>query len=110
MAASHGPNTSKEAGKSAVQAKTRKMSHYEHLATSGFIVMPVANETLGSWAPLGIKFVKEIGTRIRDCTREKKATSYLFQSIGIATQRGNAASIAGTVPSAKNLDELYYLL
>ena len=68
MAASHVSNTSKEAGKSAVQAETRKMSHYEHLATSGFIVMPVANETLGSWSPLGMKFVMEIGARIKDTT------------------------------------------
>ena len=71
--------------------------------------MPVATETLGSWAPLGLKFVKEIGSRIADATGEKRSTSYLFQSIGIAIQRGNAASIAGTVPSSKQLDELYYL-
>ena len=71
--------------------------------------MPVANETLGSWAPMGMKFVKEIGSRITECTGERKATSYIFQAISIATKRGNAASIAGTIPSAKKLDELYYL-
>ena len=67
--------------------------------------MPVASETLGSWAPLGLKFIKEIGTRIADATGEKRSTSFLFQSIGIAVQRGNAASIAGTIPSTKQLDE-----
>ena len=66
-------------------------------------------ETLGSWAPMGLKFVQEIGSRIADAIGDKRSTSFLFQSIGIATQRGNAASIAGTVPSAKRLDELYYL-
>ena len=71
--------------------------------------MPVAMETLGSWAPMGLKFFKEIGSRIADSTGDTRATSFLFQSIGIATQRGNAASIAGTVPSAKKLEELYYL-
>ena len=71
--------------------------------------MPVACETLGSWAQMGMKFIQEIGSRIADTTGEKRSTSYLFQSIGIAIQRGNAASIAGTVPSSKQLDELYYL-
>ena len=71
--------------------------------------MPVANETLGSWAPLGLKFIKDIGSRIAEMTGEKRSTSYLFQSIGIATQRGNASSIAGTVPTVKKLDEIYYL-
>ena len=71
--------------------------------------MPVANETLGSWAPLGLKFIKDIGSRIAETTGEKRSTSYLFQSIGIATQRGNASSIAGTVPTVKKLDEIYYL-
>ena len=53
-----------------------------------------------------------MGVRIfcsHDTFGQKRATSYLFQSIGIATQRGNAASIAGTVPSCKGLDEIYYL-
>ena len=71
--------------------------------------MPVAMETLGSWAPLAAKFVKDIGSRIEDATGEKRATSFLFQALGIATQRGNAASVSGTVPSMKRLDEVYYL-
>ena len=58
---------------------------------------------------MGLKFIKEIGSRIADAKGDKRSTSFLFQSIGIAIQRGNAASIAGTVPSAKQLDELYYL-
>ena len=79
------------------------------MTASGFIVITVANETLGSWAPMGLKFVKEIGSRITETTGEKRSTNYLFQAIGIATQRGNAASIAGTVPSPKKLDEIFYL-
>ena len=72
--------------------------------------MLVAMETLGSWAPMGLKSVQEeIESRIADAIGDKRSTSFLFQAIGIATQRGNAASIAGTVPSAKRLDELYYL-
>ena len=92
-----------------IKAEKKKLGHYSHLATSGFIVMPVANETLGSWAPLGLKFIKDIGARIADTSGEKRSTSYLFQSLGIATQRGNASCVAGTVPTAKKLDEIFYL-
>ena len=53
--------------------------------------------------------MKDLGSRIADISGEKRSTTYLFQSIGIAAQRGNAASIAGTVPSAKKLDEIFYL-
>ena len=66
-------------------------------------------ETLGSWAPMGLKFIQDIGSRIAYCTGEKRSTSFLFHALSIATQRGNAASIAGTVPSMKKLDEVYYL-
>ena len=100
---------SQEAGRAALQAEKKKPSYYETLSRSGYIVMPVAVETLGSWAPMAIKFIKYIGSRICDATGEKKATAYLFQALGIACQRGNAASVAGTVPSAKRLDEVYYL-
>ena len=102
-------HTSGEAGSSALQAERKKLSHYADLATSGYIVMPVAVETMGSWAPMALKFIQAIGTRVADVTGEKRSTSFLFQSIGIAIQRGNAASVAGTVPSTKQLDEVYYL-
>ena len=101
LAASHVQHTSVEAGSSALQAERKK--------TSGYIVMPVAVETMGSWAPMALKFIQAIGTRVADVTGEKRSTSFLFQSIGIAIQRGNAASVAGTVPSTKQLDEVYYL-
>ena len=109
LAASHIAHTSQEAGKSAVQAEKKKMSHYADLANSGYLVMPVACETMGSWAPLAKKFIQDIGGRIKETTGDTRATNFLFQSIGIAIQRGNAASVAGTVPTAKKLDELYYL-
>ena len=60
--------------------------------------------------PLAAKFVKETGCRITDATGEKHAASFLFQALGIAIQRGNSASISGTVPLMKRLDEVYYLL
>ena len=100
--------TSEEAGKAAEIAEKEKMSHYQELSTS-YIVTPVATETLGPWGPSGLKFVKEIGSKIADLSGEKRATSFLFQSISMAVQRGNVASIRGSVPNTKTLNELYYL-
>ena len=110
FAASHVNQTSQEAGGAALKGEKKKLSHYADLANSGYLVMPVACETLGSWAPMGKKFIQEIGQRTSEITVDKRATSYLFQAIGIAIQRGNAASIVGTIPKAKTLHELYYLV
>ena len=100
--------SSQEAGKAATKAEADKLSKYTDL-TRNYTVIPVAMETLGSWGQIGLKFVKDIGQRIQDNTGERRATSYLLQSVGIATQRGNAISIRGTIPDVKSLDELFYL-
>ena len=70
--------------------------------------MPVAMETLGSIVQMDMQFIKDLGSRIIDVTGDKRAKSY-FQRLGMAVQRGNAASIMGTVPSGQKLYELYYL-
>ena len=108
LALSHVAATSTEAGKSAAQAEIKKLRHYEELARN-YTVMPVAVETMGSWGQIGLKFVKDLGSRIADVTGEKRSTSFLFQSLGMAIQRGNAASVSGTIPNAKSLHELFYL-
>ena len=74
-----------------------------------FWFIPICVETLGSWGPEGFKFIKEVGARIADISGDKRATSHLFQRLGISTQRGNATSIEGTVRNIKELEELYYL-
>ena len=108
LAPSHLTSTSVQPGKSAEQAEKKKLAHYEHLS-GNYIVKPIATETLGSWSQSSLKFVKEIGSRIADANGEPRSTRFLLQAIGTAIQRGNAASIRGTVPNAKRLDELYYL-
>ena len=109
LATSHVEGTSKEAGHAASKAEKKKLSHYADLANN-YTIMPVAVETLGSFAPMGMKFLKEVGSRISEVTGDARSPSFLFQAIGISIQKGNAASIAGTVPLSKKLDELYYLL
>ena len=42
------------------------------------MMMLVAVETLGSWAPMGFKFVKEIGFKIAKTTGEKRSQNLLL--------------------------------
>ena len=58
---------------------------------------------------MGLKLIKEVGKKNCDLTREKISTSYLLRSILIAIQRGNAASVMGTVYNDRKLEEIYNL-
>ena len=71
-----------------------------------YYIVPIGIETLGSFGPHGLDFIKGIGHRI---TGEKKSTSYLMQTIGMAIQRGNSSCILETVSDSKKLDGVYYL-
>ena len=71
--------------------------------------LPIAIETMGSWGHVGLKFIKELGRKIKGKTVEKRSSLYLFQRISMAIQRGHSASIFGTVSSTGQLDEIFYL-
>ena len=101
-------STSKEAGKAASLAEDKKLKKYRHL-NNDYYVVPVAIETLGSYGPYALDFIKDIGRRIKESTGEKQATSYLMQTIGIAIQRGNSQCILNTVKDSRKMDEVYYL-
>jgi hypothetical protein len=107
-AASYVNHCSSNPGYAAKLAETRKKRHYEDLAERYHFV-PVALETTGVWGEEGLAFVKEIGRRIHEKTGEARSTSYLLQRLSLALQRGNVASILGTIPHGKELTEVYYL-
>ena len=77
--------------------------------SKNYHMFPIAIETLGAFATEGLNFIKMIGQKIQQLTGNKRSTFFIFQSISIAVQRGNAASILGTVKPGKKLDEIYYL-
>ena len=108
LAPSHVDSTSKGAGKAAEQAEVTKTNIYNDLFNN-YSIIPIAMETLGSWGPMGKKFISDIGTRIAEATGEKRSKYYLFQAISMAVQRGNVASILGTMPNLRKLDEIYFL-
>jgi len=57
----------------------------------------------------GLKLIQEIGKKIQDSTKEPRSTSFLIQSISMAVQRGNSASVMGTVENQRSLEKIYYL-
>ena len=88
--------------------ETRKREHYTDLSQSYFFA-PVASETLGAWAPSSLKFISDLGQRIRIISGQHNSSFFLFQSLGVEIQRGNAASVIGTSGSTESLEEVFYL-
>ena len=108
LAKSYLKETAVKSGAAAEKAEIAKLSKYEELQKDYYMV-PVAVETFGAWGPEGTCLIKTIGGKIQALTGEKRATFFLFQSISMAIQRGNAASILGTVKPGDKLDEIFYL-
>ena len=71
--------------------------------------VPAAVKTMGAWGHSSLKFVQEIGERITVASGDKQATYKLLQNISLEVQRGNIASILGTLPTPKSFNQLFYL-
>ena len=97
------------AGKIAERAERKKDEKYASLS-SQYQFAAFSFETFGPWGPSAKKYTAQIGKMIQDRTGEKRSLSFLRQSISIAIQRGNAASVFATPPSSKGLDAIYYIL
>ena len=96
LAPSHRQLASREAGAVATSAEQCKESKYDHLeATHHFV--PIAIETLGVVGEEGSIFFKYLGRHIADVTQEQQSLQFLLQRVLIAVQRGNAASVLGTL-------------
>ena len=94
------------AAEKALRAKETK---YADLPQS-YIFMPIAMETMGSWACDSLRFLQDLSNRMAAITGEPRSTSFLLQSISMVVQRCNAISILGTVPSSKDFAGVFYLL
>ena len=86
--------------------KTQKISKYNNLVNN-YCFVPIGIETFGSRGQEGHKLVKAICKKIMEVTGEKRSTSFLFQRLSIAIQRGNANCVLGTVPHSEGLDEIF---
>ena len=102
---SHLKEACKQPGAAAEKVKNDK---YKNLQRDYYLVA-IAVEALVAWKSAGATLIKTLGKIIREKTGEKRSTFFLFQSISMAVQRGNAASILGTIKNGEKLDKFYYL-
>ena len=98
-AASHISRTSSTPGAAADKAAELKRNKYQSLLQTHLFV-PVAIETSGVLNHEALEFLQELGRRIEEQTGDSKETTYLFQRVYVAIQRGNAISFAGTFKPA----------
>ena len=104
------PSTKRRAGAAASMRENSKKLKYRDLEND-FYFCPISIETMGPWGEEGQSLLFEIGKKLQTSTGEAKSTSYLLQRISIANQRGNAASILGTISkSTEKFDEVYYIV
>ena len=80
----------------AAAAESRKKTKYSNLLSS-HVFTPVAIETSGVFGPETEAFIKELGRRLRQVTGDERSHQHLVQRLSIALQRGNAASVLGTL-------------
>ncbi|CAG9129863.1 unnamed protein product [Plutella xylostella] len=110
LAPSHLPSTSREAGAAAGRAEMMKGRKYASLG-EGYMFVPFGVETLGPWGLEARQLFKDISTRLIEVSRDPRAGSYLAQRLSIAIQRGNAASVLGTLPdSGSDLASIFFLV
>ena len=93
------------AGAVTSQAEDWKKVKYSYLEGHPDICfIPIAYETSGVVSPLSLIFLKELGHRLSATTCDTESYSYLLQRLSVAVQRGNAASIIGTLFSPSSSD------
>jgi hypothetical protein len=100
--------TLQQPGSAASAAERKKLKKYQSLSAR-YIVVPLGFETLGHWGTEALSLLRAIGHLMVERTFEPRASEYLWQRLSVAIQRGNAASVLGTVSSSKSLSEVYYL-
>ena len=88
-----------EAQAVAGQDKMRKRSKYEIIARTHHFV-PMVVETSGAFGTEALDLFAEIARRVHAVTQEVRAQAFLLQQVSVALQRGNAASVLGSMGSA----------
>lgn len=108
VAPSHVIGSSRSVGFAANLAEQLKHNKYKAIKQSHLFCAFVV-ETLGSWSNDAIGLFNELGKLIRSNTGVPMAKAFLRQRISIAIQRGNAASILGTVAPCAGLEEVFFI-
>ena len=92
------------AGEVPEKSEQHKISKYSHLdSTYIFIPMACWDIRLGVFGPQALKFIEDLGQRLRTTTDEANSKQYLLQRILVAIQRGNTSSILRTLGQQEGL-------
>ena len=94
-AESHIGDTATEAGAAANQAAANKITKYDELASTHICCL-VPIKTGGTWNHWDVELVQEIGRRAALITGEPRESTFLFQPLSIALQRGNSVAFLNT--------------
>ena len=96
FAASHLTLAAREARAVAALAEERKRAKYLDLAQTHHFVAVVV-ETTGAMGTDALDFFADVGSRVRAVSNEAQSRSFILQQVSVALQRGNAASVLGTI-------------
>ena len=84
----HVSNTAMKTGAAASLAATNKTNKSSQLSAT-HIFTPLAIETAGTWHHQAVELVQELGRRATITTGDSRETTYLFQQLSVALQKGN---------------------
>ena len=94
-AQSHLPTTATNVGHATDMSAVSKSQKYQSILQT-HLFTPIAIETAGVWNRQATEFITELEKRISTVTGEIKQTSYIFQQVSVAIQRGNMLSFTGS--------------
>ena len=96
----HMVNTARDAGAAANHAATNKNTKYSQLSNT-IVFVPVAIYTGGTWHHQAVELVQEIGRWTANITGDVRESTFLFQQLSVALQRGNASHFkTGSQPAS----------
>ena len=109
LAPSYLTHSSLQACSAAELAVKTKRNKYKNIFEN-YIFIVFAVETMGGWCSDAKHLTHEIGNKLKFLTGDPRSTEFLRQKIGLAIQRGNAASVMGTFPESIPFKEIFYFL
>ena len=95
-AESHIGSKATKQGAAAHKTAQNKINKYSKLAST-HIFYPLAIETAGTWHEMAVELTQEIGRRITTIVEDTRETTFFFQRLSVALQRGNAVSFHNTM-------------
>ena len=99
--------SSRNAGAAAQLAEDKKTAKYTNLGQN-YLFAPIAFETFGTWGKEALKILSAIGARTADNSGDPRCMELLRQRISVELQRGNAASVLGTLKEQKCFEKVFY--